>query len=43
LEEVALHAALKVLMEVDINNAQIVGDPQGIVGPHNLNMIAFPS
>jgi hypothetical protein len=31
LEEVAMHAAHKVLMEVDDNNALIVGDPQGIL------------
>jgi len=32
LEEVAVHARRKVLMEVDDNNALIVGDPQGILG-----------
>jgi hypothetical protein len=31
LEEVAMHARHKVLMEVDENNALIVSDPQGIL------------
>jgi hypothetical protein len=34
LEEVALRAGYKVLMEVDDNSALIIGDPQGILVQH---------
>ncbi len=47
LEDVAVHAGRKVLMEVDKNSVRIVGNPQGILGQqlrphpvHLLNIIA---
>ncbi len=43
LEEAAVHAGLKVLMEVDDNSSQIASDPQGILDqqrrPHPIHLI----
>jgi hypothetical protein len=43
LEEAAVHAGLEVLMEVDDNSSQIVGDPHGILDqqlrPHPVHLI----
>jgi hypothetical protein len=43
LEEVTEYVGDKVLMEVDDNSAQIIGDPQGILGqllrPHPFHLL----